>query len=127
MSIYRVLTVFFQDLRAYTIFRAEIQEARNQKRPYDRTPFEWELLGDLCVRLHQYEEAKECYQFYVEQRYSFRIWAKLLQLFQTADRKDHLVLSICEKLISALDRWKWADFFVSPCYFEMCHVFFSIV
>jgi hypothetical protein len=101
-------------LRAYTIFKAEYKQSRTEKKPYIRTPLEWELLGDLCLRLHHHEDAKECFQFFVEMRFSFRIWHKLLQLYMI-EGKPHLILGACEKMISALDRWKWAELAVSIC------------
>ena len=48
---------------------------------------EWEILGDLGLRLHHKEEAKEAYQRCIEtSRYSQKPWAKLLDMY--ADEGD---------------------------------------
>lgn len=103
-----LFVILYEDLRAYMGFKAEFQQHRTDHKLYTRTPLEWELLGDLCSRLGHTDDAKECYQFYVEQRYSFRIWYKLLKVY-VEEGKPHMILSACEKLISTLDRWKSAD------------------
>lgn len=96
----------------YTIFKAEYQQHLKEHKSYLRTPLEWELLGDLCLRLCHHEDAKLCFQFYVEQRYNFRIWHKLLRLYMS-EGKPHMILGACEKMVAALDRWKWSESVVS--------------
>lgn len=43
---------------------------------------EWEILGDLGLRLHHKEEAKEAYQRCLDSpRYSAKPWMKLLDVY----------------------------------------------
>jgi hypothetical protein len=54
---------------------------------YRKTGLEWEILGDLGLRLHHKEEAKEAYQRALDTpRYSIKPWAKLLDMY--ADEGD---------------------------------------
>jgi len=74
--------VLYEDLRVWTIFRAEVAHFKTQHVAYRKTGLEWEILGDLAVRLHHKEEAKEAYQRCLDsQRYSQKPWAKLLETY----------------------------------------------
>ena len=43
---------------------------------------EWEILGDLGIRLHHKEEAKEAYQRCLDTpRYAYKPWSKLLDMY----------------------------------------------
>jgi hypothetical protein len=54
---------------------------------YRKTGLEWEILGDLGLRLHHKEEAKEAFQRALDTpRYSVKPWAKLLEIY--ADEGD---------------------------------------
>ncbi len=54
---------------------------------YRKTGLEWEILGDLGMRLHHKEEAKEAYQRCLDsQRYSIKPWLKLMEMY--ADEGD---------------------------------------
>jgi len=49
---------------------------------YRKTGLEWEILGDLGLRLHHKEEAKEAFQRALDTpRYSIKPWAKLLDMY----------------------------------------------
>jgi Chs5-Arf1p-binding protein BUD7/BCH1 len=54
--------VLYEDLRVWTIFRAEVAHFKTQHVAYRKTSYEWEILADLGMRLHHKEEAKEAYQ-----------------------------------------------------------------
>lgn len=73
--------VLYEDLRVYTIWRAEIAHFKSQHIPYRKTPTEWEILGDLALRLHHREEAKDAYQRCLEQKFSAKAWMKLLEFY----------------------------------------------
>lgn len=76
-----------QDLRIWTIFRAEVAHFKTQHVAYRKTGLEWEILGDLGQRLHHKEEAKEAFQRCLDsQRYSIKPWLKLMELY--ADEGD---------------------------------------
>ncbi|KAI0371290.1 chaps-domain-containing protein [Pilatotrama ljubarskyi] len=79
--------VLYEDLRVWTIFRAEVAHFKTQHVAYRKTGLEWEILGDLGLRLHHKEEAKEAYQRCLDTpRYSYKPWSKLLDMY--ADEGD---------------------------------------
>ncbi|KAF9492571.1 chaps-domain-containing protein [Pleurotus eryngii] len=74
--------VLYEDLRVWTIFRAEVAHFKTQHVAYRKTGYEWEILGDLGLRLHHKEEAKEAYQRCLDTpRYSVKPWAKLMEMY----------------------------------------------
>ncbi|KAF8970424.1 Chs5p-Arf1p-binding proteins-domain-containing protein [Flammula alnicola] len=74
--------VLYEDLRVWTIFRAEVAHFKTQHVAYRKTGMEWEILGDLGLRLHHKEEAKEAYQRCLDSpRYSVKPWAKLMEMY----------------------------------------------
>ncbi|KAM5532164.1 hypothetical protein V8D89_014189 [Ganoderma adspersum] len=74
--------VLYEDLRVWTIFRAEVAHFKTQHVAYRKTGLEWEILGDLGIRLHHKEEAKEAYQRCLDTpRYSSKPWLKLLDMY----------------------------------------------
>lgn len=71
-----------QDLRVWTIFRAEVAHYKTQHIAYKKTGMEWEILGDLGLRLNHKEEAKEAYQRCLDSmRFSLKPWLKLLEMY----------------------------------------------
>ncbi|TRM60448.1 Chs5p-Arf1p-binding proteins-domain-containing protein [Schizophyllum amplum] len=74
--------VLYEDLRVWTIFRAEIAHFKTQRVAYRKTGHEWEILGDLGMRLHHKEEAKEAYQRCLDTpRYSQKPWLRLMEMY----------------------------------------------
>ncbi|KAI0790518.1 chaps-domain-containing protein [Abortiporus biennis] len=74
--------VLYEDLRVWTIFRAEVAHFKTQHVAYRKTGLEWEILGDLGLRLHHKEESKEAYQRCLDAtRYSAKPWIKLLDMY----------------------------------------------
>jgi Chs5-Arf1p-binding protein BUD7/BCH1 len=66
----------------WTIFRAEVAHYKTQHIAYKKTGLEWEILGDLGLRLHHKEDAKEAYQRSLDaMRYSHKPWTKLLEMY----------------------------------------------
>jgi hypothetical protein len=66
----------------WTIFRAEVAHFKTQHVAYRKTGLEWEILGELGIRLHHKEEAKEAFQRCLDTaRYSQKPWAKLLEMY----------------------------------------------
>lgn len=47
---------------------------------------QWEILGDLALRLHHKEEAKDAYQRCLDSKFSAKAWQKLLETY--ADEGD---------------------------------------
>ncbi|KAF8804600.1 chaps-domain-containing protein [Phlegmacium glaucopus] len=74
--------VLYEDLRVWTIFRAEVAHFKTQHVAYRKTTMEWEILGDLGIRLHHKEEAKEAYQRCLDgARYTVKPWSKLMEMY----------------------------------------------
>lgn len=79
--------VLYEDLRIWTIFRAEVAHFKTQHVAYRKTGLEWEILGELGQRLLHKEEAKEAFQRCLDsQRYSVKPWQKLMEIY--ADEGD---------------------------------------
>ncbi|KAH9966474.1 hypothetical protein BC827DRAFT_1176160, partial [Russula dissimulans] len=54
--------LLYEDLCVWTIFWAEVAHFKTQHVAYRKAGSEWEILGDLGLRLHHKEEAKEVFQ-----------------------------------------------------------------
>ncbi|KPV77873.1 uncharacterized protein RHOBADRAFT_34088 [Rhodotorula graminis WP1] len=78
--------VLYEDLRVYTIWRAEVAHFKAQHLPYRKTGTEWEILGELAQRLHHQEEAKDAFQRALDAKFSAKAWLKLLEFY--ADEGD---------------------------------------
>ncbi|PWN43602.1 chaps-domain-containing protein [Ceraceosorus guamensis] len=78
--------VLYEDLRVYTIWRAEIVHYRSQSLPYSKTGTEWEILGELALRLNHKEEAKDAFQRCVDGKFSAKALLRLLEIF--SEQKD---------------------------------------
>lgn len=93
-----------QDLRVYTIWRAEIAHFKAQHMPYRKTGTEWEILGDLALRLQHKEEAKDAYQRCLDAKFSAKAWLKLLEFY--ADEGDvQRSLNAAIRLSTYQHRW----------------------
>ena len=93
-----------QDLRVYTIWRAEISHFKSQHMPYRKTGTEWEILGDLAQRLHHRDEAKDAYQRCLEQKFSAKAWLKLLEYY-TDEGDVQRALNAAIRLATYQHRW----------------------
>ncbi|KAL1920801.1 uncharacterized protein VTP21DRAFT_11436 [Calcarisporiella thermophila] len=96
--------VLYEDLRVFTVWRAEMNHYKAQHVTYRKTGSEWEILGDLALRLHHKSEAKEAFQRCLEHKFSSSAWSKLLELY--AEEGDTLrALQAVVKLAVFNDRW----------------------
>ncbi|KAG0241460.1 hypothetical protein BGW41_005918 [Actinomortierella wolfii] len=96
--------VLYEDLRQYTIWRAEVQHFRQLSTPYRKPAADWEILGDLATRLHHKEEAKEAYIQCTQQKFSARSLVRLLEIY--ADEGElHRAMEVAIKLSVYQDRW----------------------
>ncbi|WWD19144.1 hypothetical protein CI109_103602 [Kwoniella shandongensis] len=73
--------VLYEDLRVYTIWRAEISHFKTQHMSYRKTGTEWEILGELASRLHHKEEAKDAFQRCLDAKFSAKALIKLLEMY----------------------------------------------
>lgn len=88
----------------WTIFRAEVAHFKTQHVAYRKSGSEWEILGDLGLRLHHKEEAKEAYQRSLDAKFSFRAWSKLLEMY--SEEGDLLrALQAAVRLTAYNHRW----------------------
>lgn len=96
--------VLYEDLRVYTIWRAEISHFKTQHMSYRKTGTEWEILGELASRLHHKEEAKEAYQRCLESKFSAKALMKLLETY--ANEGDlQKTLTAAVRLTTYHHRW----------------------
>ncbi|KAJ3417087.1 hypothetical protein HDV05_006946 [Chytridiales sp. JEL 0842] len=110
--------VLYNDLRLYTALKQEISQYRagntgatgtaaNGTGPnqllYRKTGAEWEIYGDLALRLDHPDDAKSAYKLCLDQKFSVKSLLKLLELASEAgDLKE--TLSTAVKLVTVLDR-----------------------
>ena len=106
-----------QDLRVWTIFRAEVAHFRTQHVAYRKTGMEWEVLGDLGIRLHHKEEAKEAYQRCLDSpRYTVKPWAKLMEMY--ADEGD---IQRCVQTAIRVAAYQYAEYTeMAVCDYNSC-------
>lgn len=55
--------VLYEDLRILTVWRAEMAHFKAQHQQYRKTATEWEILGDLALRLHRKEDVRVSFTF----------------------------------------------------------------
>ncbi|PWN22373.1 chaps-domain-containing protein [Microstroma glucosiphilum] len=96
--------VLYEDLRVYTIWRAELAHYKTQGLPYRKTGTEWEILGELALRLHHKEEAKDAFQRCIEAKFSAKGYLRLLESYVEArDVQRSLWMSL--RLTAYNHRW----------------------
>ncbi|PPQ72495.1 LOW QUALITY PROTEIN: hypothetical protein CVT26_003585 [Gymnopilus dilepis] len=114
--------VLYEDLRVWTIFRAEVAHFKTQHVAYRKTGLEWEILGDLGLRLHHKEEAKEAYQRCLDStRYSVKPWAKLMEMY--ADEGD---IQRCVQTAIRVAAYQYADYTEMSYPTQIARAFFKL-
>uniref|UniRef100_A0A0W0EZT7 Uncharacterized protein n=1 Tax=Moniliophthora roreri TaxID=221103 RepID=A0A0W0EZT7_MONRR len=114
--------VLYEDLRVWTIFRAEVAHFKTQHVAYRKTGLEWEILGDLGLRLHHKEEAKEAYQRCLDTpRYSQKPWAKLMETY--AEEGD---IQRCIQTAIRVAAYQWADYTEMTYPTQIARAFFKL-
>uniref|UniRef100_A0A060T5A7 ARAD1B09350p n=1 Tax=Blastobotrys adeninivorans TaxID=409370 RepID=A0A060T5A7_BLAAD len=73
--------VLYEDLRVYTVWRAEHVHYQSQQLEYKKSALEWEILGMVALRLHHKEEAAEAFLESLKVRFSHRVLWKLLDFY----------------------------------------------
>ncbi|KAG0204337.1 hypothetical protein BGX33_008568 [Mortierella sp. NVP41] len=96
--------VLYEDLRQYTIWRAEVQHFRAVQAPYRKSGTDWEIYGDLATRLHHREEAKDAYQRCAEQKFSAKALLRLLEIYSD-EGNLHRAMEVAIKLCVYQERW----------------------
>ncbi|KAF9046014.1 chaps family protein [Hymenopellis radicata] len=96
--------VLYEDLRVWTIFRAEVAHFKTQHVAYRKTSYEWEILADLGMRLHHKEESKEAYQRCLDS-FSAKPWAQLMDMYaEEGDIQRSIQTAI------RVAAYQWADY-----------------
>ncbi|KDR68343.1 hypothetical protein GALMADRAFT_256970 [Galerina marginata CBS 339.88] len=114
--------VLYEDLRVWTIFRAEVAHFKTQHVAYRKTGLEWEVLGDLGLRLHHKEEAKEAYQRCLDSpRYSVKPWAKLMEIY--SDEGD---IQRCVQTAIRVAAYQYADYTEMSYPTQIARAFFKL-
>ncbi|GAA5796497.1 hypothetical protein HPULCUR_001869 [Helicostylum pulchrum] len=96
--------VLYEDLRVYTFWRTEAAHYRAQKIAYRKTGTEWELLGDLGLRLWHESEAKEAFELCLDHKFSAKAWMKLLEIYAKEGNTQKALLAAV-KLTVYHERW----------------------
>ncbi|WBW72723.1 exomer complex ChAPs family (Chs5p-Arf1p-binding) protein Bch1 [Schizosaccharomyces osmophilus] len=96
--------VLYEDLRVFTIWRAEYTHFRSQGLVYRKSPMEWEILGEVAFRLHHRVEAVEAFCACLENMFSFKAWKTML-IICAEDNNIELVLTAIAKLTLSNYRW----------------------
>ncbi|WVQ95035.1 hypothetical protein IAU59_002127 [Kwoniella sp. CBS 9459] len=96
--------VLYEDLRVYTIWRAEISHFKTQHMSYRKTGTEWEILGELAIRLHHKEEAKDAFQRCLDAKFSAKALIKLLEMYATEGDLQR-TLNVAIRLTTYHHRW----------------------
>lgn len=100
--------VLYEDLRIYTIWRTDMARAKAADGGvvdnFERSPQEWEILGELAERLHHVPEAVEAYQMCLRMRFSPKAMMGVLKMYEGQGRVGECLQSLI-RLIAWQYRW----------------------
>lgn len=99
-----LMLVLYEDLRVLTIYKAERSHFKSQQMQYRKTGTEWEIIGDLCLRMHNKEESKEAYQKCLDLKFSAKSFMKLLEIF-ASEGNTQKSFATATRLIAYNSRW----------------------
>lgn len=74
--------LLYEDLRAFKMWQAEFVHFQSQRLLYKKNTLEWELLGSIAYRLHNYKEAAGAFTNALGGRFSVKSTKKLLVYYQ---------------------------------------------
>ena len=96
--------VLYEDLRIFTIWRAEQAHYDAQSLPYERPGSDWEILGELALRLHHPEEAHDAFVQCILTKNSPKAYTHLLEYFTKICNVEK-ALSMAMHLTAYNHRW----------------------
>ena len=98
--------VLYEDLRIYTIWRTDMARAKQDQDSgdYQKSPEEWEILGELAERLHHPNEAVEAYQACLRIRFSPRSMKGVLKMYERQGKSQETLQAMI-RLIAWQYRW----------------------
>lgn len=70
---------------------------------YRKTGAEWEIYGDLAMRLDHLDDAKESYKLCLEQKFSAKSWLRLMEIHSQQSNIQQTLHCVC-KLAFVMDR-----------------------
>ena len=109
--------VLYEDLRAYTIWRTEAAQYRQQQMHYKKSAEEWEILGELAERLHHPDDAVEAYEACLAIRFSPKAMKGVLSAHE-AQGDVRAVVDALIRLVTWQYRWysEVSLIFLAICY-----------
>lgn len=96
--------VLYEDLRVYTVWRAEYVHYQSQQMEYKKHSLDWEALGMVAWRLRHEDEAADAFHHALEQRFSNRVMWKLLEYYEHKGDNAN-ILDAVVKLFAWNHRW----------------------
>jgi hypothetical protein len=113
--------VLYEDLRVYTLWRAEWEHFAKQQLEFRKQNNEWEMLGELALRLHRkvsipphpptrlcnvnfQEEAEEAFVACLETGFSAKAWRNILPIYESRHQISKSLTAIA-KLTAWNLRW----------------------
>lgn len=79
--------LLYEDLRAFKMWQAEFIHFQSQRLIYSKNTLEWELLGSIAYRLHNYKEAAGAFINALSGRFSIKSTKKLLEYYKMEKTK----------------------------------------
>ncbi|AOA61939.1 Bud site selection protein 7 [Komagataella phaffii CBS 7435] len=73
--------LLYEDLRVYTMYRAEHMHLTAQQMEFKKTTLEWELIGMVSWRLKHFKEASEAFKYALGLRFSVKACKKLIEFY----------------------------------------------
>ncbi|KAI8819368.1 Chs5p-Arf1p-binding proteins-domain-containing protein [Fimicolochytrium jonesii] len=98
--------ILYQDIRLYSLLKQEMAQFKNQTGNaliYRKTGAEWEVYGDLALRLEHPDDAKEAYKLCLSQKFSIKSWLRLLDMYAEEGNITETLKAVA-KLVAVLDR-----------------------
>ncbi|KAF8429495.1 Chs5p-Arf1p-binding proteins-domain-containing protein [Tirmania nivea] len=96
--------LLYEDLRVYTIWRADLAQFKQKSKLYRRSALELEILGELAQRLHHEEEAVEAFANCLQIRFSARALKGILA-YQEKQKDNRATLNSIIRLTAWNYRW----------------------
>ncbi|KAK9471136.1 Chs5p-Arf1p-binding proteins-domain-containing protein [Dipodascopsis tothii] len=96
--------VMYEDMRVYTLWRAEFAHYKSQQLVYRKTGREWEILGNLALRLRHEDKALEAYSYCLGAKFSQKALYGLLKIYVERNEPSN-ILNAVVKLTSYNHRW----------------------
>lgn len=79
--------LLYEDLRAYTMWQAELLHFQAQQMEYKKTTLEWEILGQIAYRLKHFKEGSVAFSNALLGRFSAKSEREMLKFYQMEREK----------------------------------------